>query len=791
MTKVGILVFVNKSKLNQRIYFMRILFVNWKDWQHPKSGGAEVVLREICQRLIQNNHQVSLLTAVYPIKNQKVSEIKPIQTEQNKNNLNSEKNLSQKQEKPELSPRFEVLDGISVIRTGQNKFLHSLFANFYYQKNLVGEFDLVVEMVNTAPYFLGFNNFWNNFWSNLNFTKTQNGKSQNRKSLPTENAENLEKVQNTLKKINLKSQNQPKNQSQKFLENSVKNFEKNHTNSTDINFKNGKLENESQISNSVADLTLKFNSNSIQKSDSDVQKNSLENTKNSVNNSQNQKLGNSKKITSFALFYHQLAREIWWLETSFPINFVGFYILEPVATWLQSRLNCQTITISNSSKNDLAKFGFNSTKISVISEGIDNEPLENLQLQLPKESIFTILYHGSLRPMKRPLEVLESFAKFKKLLENQNLEQNLVQKLEFTSIKNTKKILEKLESSQKALNLINLEKSLNSESKIENQGFSSQTKKEKSDILSTLGQKNNSEESEKQQDKNSQKTNSTEIPCQLWISGNGEEMAKCQDFCKNQKITNYVKFWGRTSDEQKLELMQKSHLGLATSIKEGWGLIVTETNSMGTPCVVYNVDGLRDSGALPGNFVVENSDEMAAKMLEIYNLWQTEKLQKEKKFSNFEKSKNKNPTELSQNSINQSEMSLEIKEISAKTLEIDLKNLSKISINKNSKNNNLTYNLVTNQNSRKIKFGKVKKSQKTKTKKSFQNLEIQNFQNSLDSKNQPKVDSNPEPQNKELQNKYTKICQNAFNSSKKITFENCYRDFCQVLGIEKFKILGK
>ena len=41
--------------------------------------------------------------------------------------------------------------------------------------------------------------------------------------------------------------------------------------------------------------------------------------------------------------------------------------------------------------------------------------------------------------------------------------------------------------------------------------------------------------------------------------------------------------------------MQKSHLIAVTSIKEGWGLIVTEANSQGTPAVVYDVDGLRDS----------------------------------------------------------------------------------------------------------------------------------------------------------------------------------------------------
>ena len=32
-----------------------------------------------------------------------------------------------------------------------------------------------------------------------------------------------------------------------------------------------------------------------------------------------------------------------------------------------------------------------------------------------------------------------------------------------------------------------------------------------------------------------------------------------------------------------------------TSVREGWGLVVIEANAMGTPAVVYDVHGLRDS----------------------------------------------------------------------------------------------------------------------------------------------------------------------------------------------------
>jgi glycosyltransferase involved in cell wall biosynthesis len=56
-----------------------------------------------------------------------------------------------------------------------------------------------------------------------------------------------------------------------------------------------------------------------------------------------------------------------------------------------------------------------------------------------------------------------------------------------------------------------------------------------------------------------------------------------------------IEYLGRVADATKTELMRKSHLILVTSVKEGWGLIVTEANAQGTPAAVYDVDGLRDS----------------------------------------------------------------------------------------------------------------------------------------------------------------------------------------------------
>ena len=71
-----------------------------------------------------------------------------------------------------------------------------------------------------------------------------------------------------------------------------------------------------------------------------------------------------------------------------------------------------------------------------------------------------------------------------------------------------------------------------------------------------------------------------------------------QEFLQKLEKSDYkqdIQYLGKVAIDKKIELMQKSHIILVTSVKEGWGLIVTEANSQGTPAIVYNVDGLRDS----------------------------------------------------------------------------------------------------------------------------------------------------------------------------------------------------
>lgn len=84
---------------------------------------------------------------------------------------------------------------------------------------------------------------------------------------------------------------------------------------------------------------------------------------------------------------------------------------------------------------------------------------------------------------------------------------------------------------------------------------------------------------------------------QMKIAGDasGAYGRKVLRYIERSPYKDSIEYLGRVSQEEKRQLMQKSHCILVTSIKEGWGLIVTEANSQGTPAVAYNADGLRDS----------------------------------------------------------------------------------------------------------------------------------------------------------------------------------------------------
>lgn len=95
---------------------MRILIYNWRDMKNPRAGGAEVYTYEIAKRLVERGHQVTWFTAAFP-----------------------------------GCEKEEVIDGIKIIRAGGRLGVY-LQAKSYYRRRFKGEFDVVVDEINTRPF---------------------------------------------------------------------------------------------------------------------------------------------------------------------------------------------------------------------------------------------------------------------------------------------------------------------------------------------------------------------------------------------------------------------------------------------------------------------------------------------------------------------------------------------------------------------------------------------------------------------------------------------------------------
>lgn len=76
----------------------------------------------------------------------------------------------------------------------------------------------------------------------------------------------------------------------------------------------------------------------------------------------------------------------------------------------------------------------------------------------------------------------------------------------------------------------------------------------------------------------------------LWIVGDG--------YLRNdleKSACDGVKFFGYVPEEEKKKLLSRAWALVNPSVREGWGINVIEANAYGTPCIAYDVPGLRDS----------------------------------------------------------------------------------------------------------------------------------------------------------------------------------------------------
>ncbi|MCC6232242.1 MAG: glycosyltransferase family 4 protein [Verrucomicrobiales bacterium] len=86
-----------------------------------------------------------------------------------------------------------------------------------------------------------------------------------------------------------------------------------------------------------------------------------------------------------------------------------------------------------------------------------------------------------------------------------------------------------------------------------------------------------------------------QVPVELTVVGEGMVSGALRQLAADLGVVESVRFVGYQAEPAKLERLRESHLLVHPSVREGWGLNVIEANAMGTPAVVYPVDGLVDS----------------------------------------------------------------------------------------------------------------------------------------------------------------------------------------------------
>ena len=85
---------------------------------------------------------------------------------------------------------------------------------------------------------------------------------------------------------------------------------------------------------------------------------------------------------------------------------------------------------------------------------------------------------------------------------------------------------------------------------------------------------------------------------QMWVIGSGPQEARLR-----RAAGPGVTFLGRVPEEEKRERLARAHALVATSVREGWGLVVTEAAASGTVAIGYDVPGLRDSIGASGGIL--------------------------------------------------------------------------------------------------------------------------------------------------------------------------------------------
>lgn len=106
----------------------------------------------------------------------------------------------------------------------------------------------------------------------------------------------------------------------------------------------------------------------------------------------------------------------------------------------------------------------------------------------------------------------------------------------------------------------------------------------------------------------------------LSIIGDGYLKNNLVKYANSFKHSSNIKFHGFVNEKEKFKILSNSKLLLVSGIREGWGMTVTEANSVGVPAIGYDISGLQDSiiDGKTGLLCEANPEGMAKKIIEFF-----------------------------------------------------------------------------------------------------------------------------------------------------------------------------
>ncbi|MEO6653673.1 MAG: glycosyltransferase family 4 protein [Ilumatobacteraceae bacterium] len=97
----------------------------------------------------------------------------------------------------------------------------------------------------------------------------------------------------------------------------------------------------------------------------------------------------------------------------------------------------------------------------------------------------------------------------------------------------------------------------------------------------------------------------------LWMMGDGPMRDQLE-----RSLPPGAQVLGHVTWEERQRRLGEAHVLVTTSVREGWGLNVSEAAAVGTPTIGYRVDGLRDSIPASGGHLVDPDPTSMAQAVE-------------------------------------------------------------------------------------------------------------------------------------------------------------------------------